>query len=227
MKLNLVTVYDNQQCEFSLLEVVEKKRNLYAGGERFRRSNFPEEGRPVVLFGRLVGRGGVRSPPGSQQTEHRTPRRPPFLPPPPHPLSLSSKTAAAAAATALLPPLSMSLHHCCATSAAAIPAMATATGSGNLSSTAAAPPLRFLGPAQGQLRLPPAACRRRLLLRCSASGGGGGDGSDPVLEEQGRRRAELAARIASGEFTAQGPGLALPVPSPPFSRVSCVAPVVI
>ncbi|KAF0935417.1 hypothetical protein E2562_032673 [Oryza meyeriana var. granulata] len=93
----------------------------------------------------------------------------------------------------------------------------TTTTTGNLSSTAAAapPPCRFLGSGQGQLRLPPpppAAGRRRLLLRCSSSGGNGkGGGSDPVLEEQRRRQAELAARIASGEFTAQGPAWVAPL----------------
>uniref|UniRef100_A0A0A9E0C6 Uncharacterized protein n=1 Tax=Arundo donax TaxID=35708 RepID=A0A0A9E0C6_ARUDO len=107
----------------------------------------------------------------------------------------------------------MSLHHCCAT---ATPAMAATTGSARLSS---APPFRLLGSGsgsgsgQGQLRLPPAACRRRLPLRCAASGGGRGDGGgpDPTLEEQRRRRAELAARIASGEFTVQGPGWVAPL----------------
>ncbi|CAN6239036.1 unnamed protein product [Urochloa humidicola] len=115
----------------------------------------------------------------------------------------------------------MSLHHCFAAAAATTPAMAAATAaSAGLSS---APPFRLLGSGSGsspaQLRLPPAAaCRRRsLLLRCAASGGGGGDGggggggSDPALEEQRRRQAELAARIASGEFTVQGPGWIAPL----------------
>lgn len=108
-------------------------------------------------------------------------------------------------------PLSMSLHHCRAATTPAMPA----TGL----SSAGASPFRLpasSSSAQGHLRLsPPAAtasataCRRRLLLRCAASsGGGGGSGSDPVLEEQRRRQAELAARIASGEFTVQGPGSA-------------------
>ncbi|KAL5208634.1 hypothetical protein ABZP36_033069 [Zizania latifolia] len=90
--------------------------------------------------------------------------------------------------------------------------MATATSNGNLSSTiAAAPPCRLLCSGQGQLCLtPPAAGRRRLLLRCSASGGSGGGDSDPVLEEQRRRQADLSARIASGEFTAQGPAWVAP-----------------
>lgn len=105
----------------------------------------------------------------------------------------------------------MSLHHCRAATTPAMPA----TGL----SSAGASPFRLpasSSSAQGHLRLsPPAAtasataCRRRLLLRCAASsGGGGGSGSDPVLEEQRRRQAELAARIASGEFTVQGPGSA-------------------
>ncbi|KAF7081387.1 hypothetical protein CFC21_085334 [Triticum aestivum] len=92
------------------------------------------------------------------------------------------------------------LHPCCA---AATPAMATTAGSCNVSS---APPPRYLGSGQGRLRLAPAASRRNSpLLRCSASGG---DGPDKVLE---KRRAELTARISSGEFTAQGPGWLAPV----------------
>ncbi|KAM3245225.1 hypothetical protein ACQJBY_056506 [Aegilops geniculata] len=98
------------------------------------------------------------------------------------------------------------LHPCCAAGAAATPAMATTAGGCNLSSAAAAPPSRYLGSGQGRLRLAPAASRRNsLLLRCSASGG---DGPDKVLE---KRRAELTARISSGEFTAQGPGWLAPV----------------
>ncbi|PUZ78254.1 hypothetical protein GQ55_1G438600 [Panicum hallii var. hallii] len=106
----------------------------------------------------------------------------------------------------------MSLHHCSA--ATTTPAMAATTGSAGLSS---APPFRLLGSCSGsgpaQLRLPPAAaCRRRSLLRCAASGGGdGGSRSDPAPEEQRRRQAELAARIASGEFTVQGPGWIAPL----------------
>ncbi|CAN6245608.1 unnamed protein product [Urochloa humidicola] len=112
----------------------------------------------------------------------------------------------------------MSLHHCFAAATTTPPAMAAATGSAGLSS---APPFRLLGSGSSsgpaQLRLPPstAACRRRSLLRCAASGGGGGGdgggGSDPALEEQRRRQAELAARIASGEFTVQGPGWIAPL----------------
>ncbi|KAF7092089.1 hypothetical protein CFC21_094610 [Triticum aestivum] len=95
------------------------------------------------------------------------------------------------------------LHPCCAAGAAATPAMATTAGSCNASST---PPPRYLGSGQGRLRLAPAASRRNSpLLRCSASGG---DGPDKVLE---KRRAELTARISSGEFTAQGPGWLAPV----------------
>jgi hypothetical protein len=89
--------------------------------------------------------------------------------------------------------------------------MAAAGTSAVLSS---APPARLIGSAPCHLRLPPpaAAIRRRLLRRCTASGGGG-DGSDQAaLEEQKRRRDELSARIASGEFTAQGPGLASYLP---------------
>lgn len=108
--------------------------------------------------------------------------------------------------------LSMSLHHCRAATTPAMPV----TG---LSSAGAAPfrrlPASGSSAHQGHLRLPPAAAprRRRLLLRCAANSGGGdgaGDsgGSDPALEEQRRRQAELAARIASGEFTVQGPGSA-------------------
>ncbi|KAG2654974.1 protein LUTEIN DEFICIENT 5, chloroplastic [Panicum virgatum] len=108
----------------------------------------------------------------------------------------------------LVPALSMSLHHCSA--ATTTPAMAAAPASAGLSS---APPFRLLGSGPSQLRLPQAAaCRRRSLLRCAASGGGdGGAGSDPTLEEQRRRQAELAARIASGEFTVQGPGWIAPL----------------
>ncbi|KAI4983089.1 hypothetical protein ZWY2020_023581 [Hordeum vulgare] len=89
--------------------------------------------------------------------------------------------------------------------------MATTAGSCSASS---APPSRYLGcgPGQGRLRLAPAAGRRNSpLLRCSASGGDGGGGTDKVLEEQRKRRAELTARISSGEFTAQGPGWLAPV----------------
>ncbi|KAJ1281637.1 hypothetical protein BS78_04G320900 [Paspalum vaginatum] len=97
-------------------------------------------------------------------------------------------------------------HHCCASAT-----MAAAAGTAALSSFA---PARLLASAKAQLRLPPppaaAACRRRLLLRCAASGSGGGD-SDPALQDQRRRQAELAARIASGEFTVQGPGWLAPL----------------
>lgn len=99
---------------------------------------------------------------------------------------------------------------------------ASAMAATSSAAAAAPPPCRLLGSGQAHLRLPPSAAaaaasaRRRLLLRCAASGGngkgGGGDGSgsDPVLEERRRRRqAELAARIASGEFTAQGPASVL------------------
>ena len=141
-------------------------------------------------------------------SEHPTPRpllhpHPPFLLPLPPPL---------------VPALSMSLHHCSA-AATTTPAMAAASGSAGLSS---APPFRLLASGPAQLRLPhAAACRRRSLLRCA---GDGGSGSDPALEEQRRRQAELAARIASGEFTVQGPGLAPPcscsVPPPSlFARL--------
>uniref|UniRef100_A0A0D3FC38 Cytochrome P450 n=1 Tax=Oryza barthii TaxID=65489 RepID=A0A0D3FC38_9ORYZ len=96
---------------------------------------------------------------------------------------------------------------------------ASAMAATSSAAAAAAPPCRLLGSGQAHLRLPPPAAsgRRRLLLRCSASGGnngkgGGGDGSDPILEERRRRRqAELAARIASGEFTAQGPAWIAPL----------------
>nr|TKV95898.1 LOW QUALITY PROTEIN: hypothetical protein SEVIR_9G392800v2 [Setaria viridis] len=44
-----------------------------------------------------------------------------------------------------------------------------------------------------------------------SSGGGPGSGSDPALEEQRRRQVELAARIASGEFTVQGPAWIAPL----------------
>ncbi|GJN22559.1 hypothetical protein PR202_gb10137 [Eleusine coracana subsp. coracana] len=94
-------------------------------------------------------------------------------------------------------------------------AMAAATGTTNGLS-----PFRLLGSTSvsGQVHLRPpaaAACRRRLLLRCAASGGGSDGGSDQAaLEEQNRRRAELSARIASGEFTVQGgPGDFFPSPS--------------
>ncbi|KAM0909245.1 hypothetical protein ACQ4PT_014923 [Festuca glaucescens] len=104
----------------------------------------------------------------------------------------------------------MPLHPCCAAAAAAAtPAMATAAGSGSSISTA--PPSRYFGSGQGRLRLAPAPSRRSALVRCSASGGGDGGGPDPVLEEQRRRKAELAARISSGEFTAQGPGWVAPL----------------
>lgn len=102
-------------------------------------------------------------------------------------------------------------------SATSVSASAMAATS-SAAAAAAPPPCRLLGSGQAHLRLPPAAAsgrRRRLLIRCSASGGnngkgGGGSGSDPVLEERRRRRqAELAARIASGEFTAQGPASVL------------------
>jgi beta-ring hydroxylase len=96
-----------------------------------------------------------------------------------------------------------------------------ATTTGNLSSTAA-PPFRYSGSGQGRLRLAPRASRRIPLLRCSASGGDGDGrgGPDPVLEEQRRRKAELAARISSGEFTAQGPGLVLPASPLPLRTLS-------
>jgi beta-ring hydroxylase len=88
------------------------------------------------------------------------------------------------------------------------PAMATAAGSSSGTTISTAPPSRhFGGSGQGRLRLAPAPGRRSPLLRCSASGAGG---PDPALEEQRRRKAELAARISSGEFTAQGPGSVLP-----------------
>ncbi|KAM0831941.1 hypothetical protein ACQ4PT_065215 [Festuca glaucescens] len=105
----------------------------------------------------------------------------------PHPLSLPRLRRAS-------PPMPLS-------------AMATAAGSGSSISTA--PPSRYFGGSgQGRLRLAPAPSRRSPLLRCSASGGGG---PDPALEEQRRRKAELAARISSGEFTAQGPGWVAPL----------------
>ncbi|KAE8796758.1 Cytochrome P450 97B2 [Hordeum vulgare] len=63
-----------------------------------------------------------------------------------------------------------------------------------------------------RLRLAPVASRRNSpLLRCSASGGDGGGGTDKVLEEKRKHRAELTARISSDEFTAQGPGWLAPV----------------
>ncbi|GJM87357.1 hypothetical protein PR202_ga03303 [Eleusine coracana subsp. coracana] len=92
-------------------------------------------------------------------------------------------------------------------------AMAAATGTTNGLSS-----FRLLGSTSGsgQVHLRPpaaAACRRRLLLRCAASGGGSDGGSDQAaIEEQNRRRAELSARIASGEFTVQGgPGWVAPL----------------
>lgn len=95
--------------------------------------------------------------------------------------------------------------------------MAAAAPTGGLSS------FRLLGSgsAQVHLRPPAAACRRRLLLRCAASGGGGDGSSDQAtIEEQKRRRAELSARIASGEFTVQGSGLALPLRILNFTRLN-------
>lgn len=158
----------------------------------------------------VVGLGPERNKRG----EHPTPRPLPPPPPPPHPPPRHHRAAQHRALPDSTPaasrcPLSMSLHHCRAATTPAMPA----TGL----SSAGASPFRLpasSSSAQGHLRLsPPAAsataCRRRLLLRCAASsGGGGGSGSDPVLEEQRRRQAELAARIASGEFTVQGPGSA-------------------
>ncbi|CAN6273957.1 unnamed protein product [Urochloa humidicola] len=157
---------------------------------------------------------GTTRTPETQQTEHPT-SQPHVHPSPLHLIPHSSHLLPCAS-----PPtaLSMSLHHCFAAATTTPPAMAAATGSAGLSS---APPFRLLGSGSSsgpaQLRLPPstAACRRRSLLRCAASGGGGGGdgggGSDPALEEQRRRQAELAARIASGEFTVQGPGWIAPL----------------
>uniref|UniRef100_A0A0D9VMQ0 Cytochrome P450 n=1 Tax=Leersia perrieri TaxID=77586 RepID=A0A0D9VMQ0_9ORYZ len=82
----------------------------------------------------------------------------------------------------------------------------------------APPPCRgFLSSGHAQLRLPPPAAaaagrRRELLLRCSASGGNGnGKGGGFEEERRRRRQAELASRIASGEFTAQGPAWVAPL----------------
>ncbi|EMS57431.1 Cytochrome P450 97B2, chloroplastic [Triticum urartu] len=89
----------------------------------------------------------------------------------------------------------MPLHLCCAAGAAA--------------TTVAALPSWYVGSVQGRLpRAPATSGRSSLLLRCSASGGDGAGGPDPALEEQTqqKRRAELPARVSSGEFTAQGPG---------------------
>lgn len=157
-------------------------------------------------------------PPPASPPPHPPPPPLPSLQPVPTPTACSSPHA-----------LSMSPHHCFAAAAAATttPAMAAAaaTGSAGISS---APAFRLLGSGScsvpAQLRLPPAAAaaaatsRRRSLLRCAASSGGdagGGSDSDPALEEQKRRQAELAARIASGEFTVQGPGLARGAPARP------------
>ena len=177
----------------------------------------PSTRAPLPSLSRLLPLPEAATPPPPPPNRRGLSRRraprirlpgPPRAPPPASPRDLPRW----AAATPLLPippplvpALSMSLHHCSA-AATTMPAMAAASGSAGLSS---APPFRLLASGPAQLRLPhAAACRRRSLLRCAASGGG--SGSDPALEEQRRRQAELAARIASGEFTVQGPGLAPP-----------------
>jgi hypothetical protein len=181
-----------------------------------------QQGRPrpgISLVG-SARRGNKRTPRPPASTRLASTSSPPLpsLQPVPTPTACSSPHA-----------LSMSPHHCFAAAAAATttPAMAAAaaTGSAGISS---APAFRLLGSGScsvpAQLRLPPAAAaaaatsRRRSLLRCAASSGGdagGGSDSDPALEEQKRRQAELAARIASGEFTVQGPGLARGAPARP------------